>query len=47
VAGSSIKSVAQEAAKVEGLDKVIFIDNGDYDKVSFTTLSDILVLCSC
>jgi electron transfer flavoprotein alpha subunit len=32
VAGSSIKSVAEEAAKVNGLDKVIFIENGAYDK---------------
>ncbi|OJD29327.1 electron transfer flavoprotein alpha subunit [Diplodia corticola] len=32
VAGSSIKAVAEEAAKVKGLDKVIFVDNGAYDK---------------
>lgn len=32
VAGSSIKAVADEAAKVKGLDKVIWIDNGAYDK---------------
>lgn len=33
VAGSNVKSVAEEAAKVEGLEKVIFVENGDYDKV--------------
>ncbi|KAK8217355.1 Electron transfer flavoprotein alpha-subunit [Zalaria obscura] len=32
VAGSNVKSVAEEAAKVEGLEKVIFVENGDYDK---------------
>jgi len=32
VAGSSIKSVVEEVAKVKGLDKVIFIENGGYDK---------------
>jgi hypothetical protein len=33
VAGSNVKAVADEAAKVEGLDKVIYVDNADYDKV--------------
>lgn len=33
VAGSSIRSVADEVAKVKGIDKVIFIENGAYDKV--------------
>lgn len=33
VAGSSIKAVAEEAAKVEGLEKVLMVDNGAYDKV--------------
>ncbi|KAK5657683.1 hypothetical protein OQA88_2755 [Cercophora sp. LCS_1] len=32
VAGSSIKAVAEEAAKVEGIEKVIAVDNGAYDK---------------
>ena len=35
VAGSNVKAVAEEAAKVEGLEKVIYVDNADYDKVSF------------
>ncbi|EMC96675.1 hypothetical protein BAUCODRAFT_24401 [Baudoinia panamericana UAMH 10762] len=32
VAGSNVKPVAEEAAKVEGLEKVIFVENGAYDK---------------
>ena len=32
VAGSGVKSVADEAAKVDGLEKIIFVENGDYDK---------------
>ncbi|KAK3353473.1 hypothetical protein B0T25DRAFT_544586 [Lasiosphaeria hispida] len=32
VAGSSIKAVAEEAAKVEGVEKVIAVENGAYDK---------------
>ncbi|KAM3423599.1 putative electron transfer flavoprotein subunit alpha [Cercospora zeina] len=32
VAGSNIKSVAEEASKVEGLEKVIYVENGAYDK---------------
>jgi electron transfer flavoprotein alpha subunit len=32
VAGSNIKSVAEEAAKADGLEKIISIENGDYDK---------------
>ena len=33
VAGGNIKSVAEEAAKVEGVEKVISVDNAAYDKV--------------
>ncbi|KAK5256082.1 Electron transfer flavoprotein alpha-subunit, partial [Cryomyces antarcticus] len=32
VAGSNIKAVAEEVAKVEGLEKVIYVENGAYDK---------------
>nr|POE69085.1 putative electron transfer flavoprotein subunit alpha, mitochondrial [Quercus suber] len=32
VAGGNVKAVADEAAKVEGLEKVIFVDNSAYDK---------------
>ena len=35
VAGSNIKGVAEEAAKVKGIEKVIAVDNGAYDKVRF------------
>lgn len=33
IAGSNIKAVAEEVAKVKGLEKVLWIDNGAYDKV--------------
>lgn len=32
VAGSGAKEIAAEASKIEGLEKVIFVDNGAYDK---------------
>ncbi|KAF2101427.1 electron transfer flavo protein-like protein subunit alpha [Rhizodiscina lignyota] len=32
VAGSGTKAVAEEAAKVKGLEKVIFVENGAYDR---------------
>jgi hypothetical protein len=34
VAGGNIKSVAEEAAKVKGIEKIIAVDNAAYDKVS-------------
>lgn len=33
VAGSGVKSVAEEAAKAKGIEKVIYVENGAYDKV--------------
>lgn len=33
IAGTGAKSVAEEAAKVKGLKKIIFIENSSYDKV--------------
>jgi electron transfer flavoprotein alpha subunit len=33
VAGSGTKAVAEETAKVKGLEKIIFVDSGAYDKV--------------
>jgi electron transfer flavoprotein alpha subunit len=33
VAGGNIKSVAEEAAKVTGIEKIIAVDNSAYDKV--------------
>lgn len=38
VAGSNIKAVAEEAAKVDGLDKIIAVDNAVYDKASLLCL---------
>jgi electron transfer flavoprotein alpha subunit len=32
LAGSNIKSVAEEAAKVEGIEKIVAVENGAYDK---------------
>ena len=32
IAGSNTKSIAEHAAKVEGVDKVIYVDNAAYDK---------------
>jgi electron transfer flavoprotein alpha subunit len=34
IAGSNIKAVAEEAAKVKGIEKIIAVDNAAYDKVS-------------
>lgn len=34
VAGSSIKPVADEAATAEGVEKIITVNNGAYDKVA-------------
>jgi electron transfer flavoprotein alpha subunit len=33
VAGSGVKAVADEAAKVKGIEKVLYVENGAYDKV--------------
>ncbi len=38
VAGSGVKSVAEEAAKVEGVAKVLMVENIDYDKVGCSVL---------
>lgn len=32
VAGSGVKSVAEEAAKVNGVERVIMVESGSYDK---------------
>lgn len=41
IAGSNIKAVAEEAAKVKGIEKIISVDNAAYDKVirSFVELN--------
>ena len=33
VAGSNVKVVAEQAAKGNGMEKVVMVDNGAYDKV--------------
>jgi len=33
IAGSNVKPVAEEAAKVDGVEKIIMVENGVYDKV--------------
>lgn len=37
VAGSGVKAVAEEAAKVKGIEKIIYVENGAYDKVGGVT----------
>lgn len=37
VAGSGVKAAAEEAAKVEGVEKVIVVDNAAYEKVRHPT----------
>ena len=34
IAGSGGKTVAEEAAKVKGIEKIIYVDSAAYDKVS-------------
>ena len=43
VAGSGIKAATEEASKVKGLDKILLVENGSYDKVRSTSYSH----CSC
>lgn len=38
IAGSNIKSVAEEAANVAGIEKIIAVDNAAYDRVRRSTL---------
>ena len=39
VAGSNIKPVAEQAAEVDGVEKILMIENGDYDKVCGSMVS--------
>ena len=41
VAGSGVKSVAEEASKVKGIEKVIYVDNSAYDRVNILSKSSI------
>ena len=34
LAGSGLRGVAEEAARVEGVEKIIMVENPDYEKVS-------------
>lgn len=38
IAGSGVRAVAEEAAKVKGLEKVVYVDNSAYDKASLRKL---------
>lgn len=38
LAGEKVKDAAQEAAKVEGVEKIVAVDNSAYDKVTFQKL---------
>ena len=40
IAGQNVRGVAEEAAKVEGLEKVVVVENGEYDRVSVAFDSD-------
>lgn len=33
IAGSNVRSIAEEAAKIAGVEKIIAVENGEYDKV--------------
>ena len=39
IAGKDVKSVAEEIAKAEGVEKIIAVDNAAYEKVSRTSIS--------
>ena len=50
IAGSNVKPIAEEAAKVNGVEKIIMVENGSYDKVrplQQFTLSSKTWLISC
>ena len=47
VAGSNIKGVAEEAAKVSGVQKIITVDNAAYDKVSMPFHNSALLADRC
>jgi electron transfer flavoprotein alpha subunit len=44
VAGSNVKSIAEEAAKIAGVEKVIAVDNTAYDKACLNSITS--RLCS-
>lgn len=46
VAGSNIKSVAEEAAKVDGVEKIITVENSAYEKVGSSGTQNTIAGCS-
>ena len=38
IAGGGVKAVADEAAKVDGLEKILIVENEDYDKVHLSLI---------
>jgi electron transfer flavoprotein alpha subunit len=47
IAGKSVKGAAEEAAKLDGLDKVIMVDNENYEKVCNNFRLRLTFLGSC
>ena len=39
IAGSNVRPMAEEAAKVPGVEKIVLVDNGSYDKVGLPSLT--------
>lgn len=39
IAGGNVRSAAEDAAKVPGVDRIIIVENGAYDKVRITSPS--------
>lgn len=47
VAGSGAKSVAEEAAKVKGIEKIVYVENASYDKVRESGRPSLLAVGTC
>ena len=43
VAGSNVKPAAEEAAKADGVEKIVVVENGAYDKVCTRPFRDIML----
>jgi len=43
IAGSNIKAIAEEAAKVEGVEKILYIENAAYDRGLPENLAPLIV----
>lgn len=44
LAGASVKSAAEQAAKIDGIEKIITVDNAAYEKVSLTAENPMPIL---